>query len=804
MIRFFVTRRITMLCGPGLILAFLCLATCTNTNQTLTENEDSWVRIGPGGGGSTFIPTFSYHTADEFIVRCDMTGSYLTEDGGESYSQVNVPNGATAYAYDPTNRETIYLGSNKLIRSKDGGNTWEQIFPPREDVVEEYFLGDHANYHLRTKLSETDNADNSRIQMIRIDPVRPENIYLGKGDRFICSFNAGKSWHEIPLDAPLIYSYASQTGDEVYLFTHKSLFVFNRNDKSLTSNVLPEGMSPIASVTGGVKAEDGKVVFYSLHQRESTQNEFAPTDVFFTEDFGVSWNRIDSPLITNEEGGEVPSYSQIACAENDAAKVYLIANRYLSEEENGTRKFWYGAIASADAGEHWNWVWKGGGGSGQYGIKDGLDAENLNDAWVKEAFGGEYIRLIDVGVYPKDGNVAIVTDWYRTMKTMDGGKSWKEVYSQPHEDKTYTSRGMDVTTSYGVHFDPWDSSHLALSFTDIGFHHSYNEGESWKRSVAGVPGRWVNTCYWMVFDPSVRGKVWSAWSSMHDFPRGKMTRSPKWKEHAQGGVCLSVDGGGSWEPLIEGMGSDSPVTSILLDPFSRPNHRTLYASVYSKGVYKSTDDGHSWTIMNQGIENPTGSFELSLSENGDLFLVVCPTPKHSDGKLRRAYSQGAVYKSVNGAETWEQLRVTEQAIFANGIAVDPLNPDRLYLACWSDIFLSDLIGADVARETGGNELIDMAGGVWTSADGGKTWEQLLDNDLYVYDVTVDPYHPGRLYCCTFNQAAYRSDDYGQSWKKIKGYDFHWGHRVVIDENDLDKIYITTFGSSVWHGLSATE
>lgn len=86
--------------------------------------------------------------------------------------------------------------------------------------------------------------------------------------------------------------------------------------------------------------------------------------------------------------------------------------------------------------------------------------------------------MIDVGVYPEDGNVAIVTDWYRTMKTMDGGKSWKEVYSQSHEDKTYTSRGMDVTTSYGVHFDPWDSSHLAVSFTDIGFHHSYNEGES--------------------------------------------------------------------------------------------------------------------------------------------------------------------------------------------------------------------------------------------------------------------------------------------------------------------------------------
>ena len=61
---------------------------------------------------------------------------------------------------------------------------------------------------------------------------------------------------------------------------------------------------------------------------------------------------------------------------------------------------------------------------------------------------------------------------------------------------------------------------------------------------------------------------------------------------------------------------------------------------------------------------------------------------------------------------------------------------------------------------------------------------------------------GRLYCNTFNRAAYRSDDYGKTWKKIKGYDFHWGHRVVVDNNDPENIYITTFGSSMaWKAFS---
>src|SRR5690606_25218535 len=124
-------------------------------------------------------------------------------------------------------------------------------------------------------------------------------------------------------------------------------------------------------------------------------------------------------------------------------------------------------------------------------------------------------------------------------------------------DGSFVSRGMDVTTAYGVHFDPFDENHIAISYTDIGYHHSYNQGESWIRSVEGVPAGWVNTCYWMVFDPEVNGKMWSVWSSLHDFPRGKMTRNPRWKQYGRGGVCVSVDGGKTWTPTSESMGPNA-------------------------------------------------------------------------------------------------------------------------------------------------------------------------------------------------------------------------------------------------------
>jgi photosystem II stability/assembly factor-like uncharacterized protein len=256
--------------------------------------------------------------------------------------------------------------------------------------------------------------------------------------------------------------------------------------------------------------------------------------------------------------------------------------------------------------------------------------------------------------------------------------------------------------------------------------------------------------------------------------------------------------------VSENIGMDAPTTCIVLDTGSSPGNRTLYAAVYNKGVFKSTDDGKTWVLKNQGIEDNSCAFELTLSPRGKLFLTVSPTPQHANGTKGRGFYSGAVYTSSDGAETWTKLHVTDGLLFPNGIACDPSSPERIYLACWADLDLSDLTGGDIAKRTGGNEKLHMPGGVFLSEDNGKTWRSVFDSTQYVYDVTADAGIPGRLYINTFNKAAYRSDDFGKSWKKIKGYDFHWGQRPVTDPVDKDKIYLTTFGSGVWHGYPDTE
>ncbi|MBL7762539.1 MAG: hypothetical protein JNL23_03855, partial [Chitinophagaceae bacterium] len=66
----------------GVAVIFLNACNTVTQNAAKENIETGWEKIGPGGGGATFIPTFSYHDAANFLIRCDMTGSYLTKDGG--------------------------------------------------------------------------------------------------------------------------------------------------------------------------------------------------------------------------------------------------------------------------------------------------------------------------------------------------------------------------------------------------------------------------------------------------------------------------------------------------------------------------------------------------------------------------------------------------------------------------------------------------------------------------------------------------------------------------------------------------
>ena len=138
------------------------------------------------------------------------------------------------------------------------------------------------------------------------------------------------------------------------------------------------------------------------------------------------------------------------------------------------------------------------------------------------------------------------------MKTDDGGATWTAVYSRRMPQRGWTSTGLDVTTNHGIHFDPFDTRRQFITYTDIGLFRSEDSGKSWVSSTNGGPVAWVNTTYWMVFDPDVRGRAWTVKSGTHDLPRPKMWRKASVLNY-KGGVCRSEDGGKTWVQSNSGM-----------------------------------------------------------------------------------------------------------------------------------------------------------------------------------------------------------------------------------------------------------
>jgi hypothetical protein len=119
------------------------------------------------------------------------------------------------------------------------------------------------------------------------------------------------------------------------------------------------------------------------------------------------------------------------------------------------------------------------------------------------------------------------------------------------------------------------------------------------------------------------------------------------------------------------------------------------------------------------------------------------------------------------------------------ILVDPNHTSRIFLSAW---------GRYGETEFSPNR----GGGIYLSEDNGVSWRALLTSDQHIYELTSDERN-GVFYAAGFNSSAYRSEDGGLNWDRIKGFNFKWGKTVIPDPVSPDKVYIITFGGGVWHG-----
>ena len=114
------------------LLPTILVAVCLSSFAV--ERPGDFRVIGPGGGGAMFHPTISPHGKNTVLIACDMTGAYITHDGGQTWRMFNLRGVVDFFVFDPKDPKTMYAHATALWRSTDGGESWDVVYPSAASI----------------------------------------------------------------------------------------------------------------------------------------------------------------------------------------------------------------------------------------------------------------------------------------------------------------------------------------------------------------------------------------------------------------------------------------------------------------------------------------------------------------------------------------------------------------------------------------------------------------------------------------------------------------------------------------------
>ncbi len=127
------------------------------------------------------------------------------------------------------------------------------------------------------------------------------------------------------------------------------------------------------------------------------------------------------------------------------------------------------------------------------------------------------------------------------------------------------------------------------------------------------------------------------------------------------GLHRSTDGGENWTELINGLPHNSPTVGRIGISVCESSPNILYAIYadnigYFAGVYKSTNNGDSWTRTNDGALSSLfssygwwfGNIRVDPSNPNNVFVMGLDVYKTTNGGSSWSYSSGSMHVDQHG------------------------------------------------------------------------------------------------------------------------------------------------------------
>ena len=357
-------------------------------------------------------------------------------------------------------------------------------------------------------------------------------------------------------------------------------------------------------------------------------------------------------------------------------------------------------------------------------------------------------RIADIAIHPENDNI-----WYVAVgsggvwKTTNAGVTWKSIF----EGQGSYSIGCITINPNNPH-EIWVGTGENVGGRHVGYgdgiYKSLDGGASWK-NMGLKKSEHISK---IIIHPENSDIIWVT------------AEGPLWGSGGERGVFKTVDGGNSWKKLL-GDEEYTGATDLVIDPrdpdvlyaASWQRHRTV--ATYMGGgpetaIYKTTNGGEEWQKLEKGL--PTGN-------KGKIGLAISPlNPDVLYAAIELNRRKGAVYRSADQGASWTKM---SDAIsggtgphYYQELIASPFAFDRIYL-CDVRIQVSDDGGKTFRRmeekfKHSDNHaivfrkddpdylLVGTDGGIYESFDLAKNWRYIENLPLtQFYKVAVDDKKP---------------------------------------------------------------
>ena len=392
------------------------------------------------------------------------------------------------------------------------------------------------------------------------------------------------------------------------------------------------------------------------------------------------------------------------------------------------------------------------------------EVNGFDEQWVTQGPGNIGARINTVAVHPDDEQT-IYVGFSRggVFKTTDGGSTWTPIF----DEQIFLSIGdieVDPNHPETVYVGTGDVNITGTPGIGDGLYRSTDGGNTWTH--LGLEAQRIISK--IVIDPSNSERLFVATMGL-----------PFERNHARG-LYRSEDNGATWEQVLF-ISDSTGVIDVVMNPENPDilyaagwdrirNHVESVVSGYGARVYKTTDGGDTWTLLEGGLPNDVAHTRIGLAMSGTDPDVVFVQYGGENLKFE------AIYKTTDGGNAWTPMPTDEDL---NGL---PQNVHRTF---------SWFFGKIRVNPNNDNDLFLLGVDLWRTTDGGNNWV-LATPPWWEYSVHADKHDlvflpSGNILLAT-DGGLYRTDSTALVWEDIENIPCTQFYRVAYNPHQSDMYF----------------